>query len=139
MRTVAVYISWLLALACLPTLYFFLGLIYDALRHLGGWESRPSAWLFYCAGLLGWAALARALMLTPRVPLRAYPKWVGLGLLCGVSSVLWWHIDVGDLHPQSIKYLVVLFAFTGGIPILLVVILLLIALKPDEPVTRNAT
>jgi len=139
MRTVAVYISWLLALASLPTLYCFLGLIYDALRYWGGWESRPSALLFYCAGLFGWTALARALLLIPRVPLRAYPKWVGLGLLFGVSSVLWWHIDVGDLHPQSIKNLGVLFAFTGGIPILLVVVLLLIALRPDDSVTPNAT
>ncbi len=129
----AVYIAWLLALACLPTLYCFLGLIYDSLR--GSYTG--SIW-FYFAGLFGWTALARALLLTPRVPLRAYPKWVGLGLLCGVSSVLWWHIDVGDLRPQSIKNLGVLFAFTGGIPILLVVVLLLIALRPDDSVTRNA-
>ena len=138
MRAAAVFLAWVLAVASLPSFLMFLGLIYDSLRW-GGWDSRPSAWLFYCAGLLGWTALARALLLTPRVPLRAYPKWVGLGLICGVSSVLWWHIDAGLLRPLSIKNLSVLFVFTGGIPILLVLVLFLIALRPDDSVTRNAT
>jgi uncharacterized membrane protein YdcZ (DUF606 family) len=108
----------------------FLGLIYDAVRW-GGWASRPSAWLFYCAGLLGWIALGRALLLAPRVPLRAYPRWVSFGLFCGVSSVVWWHIDSGLTH--TAKVLGFMFAFMGGVPILLVVLLLLIALSPKTP------
>jgi hypothetical protein len=137
-RAAAVFLAWMLAVASLPSFLMFLGLIYDALRS-GGWAGRPSAWLFYCAGLFGWIALARALLLTPRVPLRAYPKWVSLGLLCGVSSVLWWHIDGGLLHPLSIKNLGVMFALMGGFPIVLVLVLLLIGLRFNDSVTRNAT
>ena len=110
----------------------FLGLIYDAVRW-GGWASRPGAWLFYCAGLLGWVALGRAVLLTPRVPLRAYPRWVSFGLFCGVSSVVWWHIDSGLTLPIPAKALGFMFAFMGGVPILLVVLLLLIALSSKTP------
>ena len=129
MRTAAVSLAWVLAVACLPSFLMFLGLIHDAVRW-SGWDSRPSAWLFYCAGLLGWVALGRALLLAPRVRLRAYPIWVSFGLFCGVSSVVWWHIDSGLTLPIPAKALGFMFAFMGGVPILLVVLLLLIALNP---------
>src|SRR5438552_2430321 len=55
MRTAAVSLAWVLAVACLPSFLMFLGLIYDAVRW-SGWDSRPSAWLSYCAGLVGCAS-----------------------------------------------------------------------------------
>ncbi len=130
----AIYISWLLALACLPTLYCFLGLIYDSLR---GSYAGP-VW-FYPAGLFGWVALARALVMAPRISLNRYPTWVGLGLLCGVASVLWWNIDSGFLPPMSLQSIVVMLSLTGGAPILLVAVLLLISLSRNRPGTGNAT
>jgi len=131
---VAIYISWLLALACLPTLYCFLGLIYDSLR---GSYAGP-VW-FYPAGLFGWVALARALVMAPRISLNRYPTWVGLGLLCGVASVLWWNIDSGFLPPMSLQSIVVMLSLTGGAPILLVAVLLLISFSRNRPGTGNAT
>ena len=128
----AVYISWLLALACLPTLYCFLGLIYDSLR---GSHAGP-IW-FYPAGLFGWVALARAFVMAPRVSLNRYPTWVGLGLLCGVASALWWNIEF--FPPMSLQSIFVMLGLTGGAPILLIVVLLLISLSRNKPGTRNAT
>ena len=143
MRRAAVFLAWLLAVGSLPSLLMFLGAIYDAAR-FGGWASRPAALVFYSAGLFGWIALGRGLVLMRRVQLKVYPRWVSLGLLCGVLSVVWWHFDSGLRPPIPGEVMLFMFTFMGGPPVLLVLVLLLLAATsrnayPPSAPSPNAT